>query len=213
MTNAGLLSTLAVGWQGFGLGLGLIVAIGAQNAFVLRQGLKRSHVALVVILCTLCDSALITLGAVGVGSVVASSPVLSKLAVYGGAAFLIVYGALTLKKAIRPGNLVVSREDGDPMGTRAVVTATLGFSILNPHAWLDTVVLLGGIAGQFELTQRIAFTGGAILASGVWFVMLGAGAAWLSPVLARPSVWRAIDLVIGLVLWTLAALLLWNRGF
>lgn len=210
--DSSLLPLLGAGWQGFGLGLGLIVAIGAQNAFVLRQGLRRRHVALVVALCTLCDSALITLGAVGVGSLVASSAILTKLAVYAGAAFLIVYGALTLKNALRPGNLTVTRDDGT-MDTRAVVSAALGFSILNPHAWLDTVVLLGGIAGQFPTDQRVVFTGGAILASAVWFVALGAGAAWLSPVLARPKVWRMIDLVIGLVLWTIAGVLLWNRGF
>ena len=212
MSETNALSTLAVGWQGFGLGLGLIVAIGAQNAFVLRQGLRRQHVALVVALCTLCDSALITLGAVGVGSLVASSPILTKLAVFGGAAFLIVYGALTLRNAFKPQSLSAA-DAPDVMGTRAVVTAALGFSILNPHAWLDTVVLLGGIAGQFPTDQRVVFTGGAILASAVWFVALGAGAAWLSPVLARPKVWRVIDLVIGLVLWTIAGILLWNRGF
>ena len=210
--DSGLLALLGAGWQGFGLGLGLIVAIGAQNAFVLRQGLRRRHVALVVVLCTICDSALITLGAVGVGSLVASSPVLTKLAVYGGAAFLIVYGGLALKNALKPSNLSVTRDDGTT-STRAVVSAALGFSILNPHAWLDTVVLLGGLAGQFPTDQRAVFTGGAILASAVWFVALGAGAAWLSPVLARPKVWRGIDLVIGLVLWTIAGTLLWNRGF
>jgi L-lysine exporter family protein LysE/ArgO len=212
MSETNALSTLAVGWQGFGLGLGLIVAIGAQNAFVLRQGLRRQHVALVVALCMICDSALITLGAVGVGSLVASSPILTKIAVFGGAAFLIVYGALTLRNAFKPQSLSVA-DAPDVMGTRAVVSAALGFSILNPHAWLDTVVLLGGIAGQFPTDQRVVFTGGAILASAVWFVALGAGAAWLSPVLARPKVWRMIDLVIGLVLWTIAGVLLWNRGF
>jgi L-lysine exporter family protein LysE/ArgO len=212
MSETNAVSTLAAGWQGFGLGLGLIIAIGAQNAFVLRQGLRRQNVALVVALCTICDSALITLGAVGVGSLVASSPILSKIAVFGGAAFLIVYGALTLRNAFKPQSLSVA-DAPDALGTRAVVTAALGFSILNPHAWLDTVVLLGGIAGQFPTDQRVVFTGGAILASAVWFVGLGAGAAWLSPVLARPKVWRVIDLVIGLVLWTFAGLLLWNRGF
>ncbi|WP_242480638.1 LysE/ArgO family amino acid transporter [Rhodovibrio sodomensis] len=210
--DSGLLPLLGAGWQGFGLGLGLIVAIGAQNAFVLRQGLRRQHVALVVALCTVCDSALITLGAAGVGTLVASSPVLTKLAVYGGAAFLIVYGALTLKNAFKPQRLNLA-DAPDAVSTRAIVTAALGFSILNPHAWLDTVVLLGGVAGQFPSDQRAVFTGGAILASAVWFVALGAGAAWLSPVLARPKVWRAIDLVIGLVLWTIAGVLLWNRGF
>ena len=212
MSEPNALSTLAAGWQGFGIGLGLIVAIGAQNAFVLRQGLRRRHVALVVALCTLCDSALITLGAVGVGSLVASSPILTKIAVFGGAGFLIVYGGLTLRNALKPQSLNVA-DAPDALDTKAIVIAALGFSILNPHAWLDTVVLLGGIAGQFPTDQRVVFTGGAILASAVWFVALGAGAAWLSPVLARPKVWRVIDLVIGLVLWTIAGLLLWNRGF
>ncbi|MBK1698568.1 hypothetical protein CKO21_15070 [Rhodovibrio salinarum] len=207
-----MLPLLGAGWQGFGIGLGLIVAIGAQNAFLLRQGLRRHHVALVVVLCTLCDSALIMLGAVGVGSLVASSPILTKLAVYGGATFLIVYGGLTLKNALKPQTLNTA-DAPDALSTRAIVTATLGFSILNPHAWLDTVVLLGGLAGQFPTDQRVVFTGGAILASAVWFVGLGAGAAWLSPVLARPKVWRGIDLVIGLVLWTIAGTLLWSRGF
>jgi len=210
MPEAGTLSLLAAGWQGFGLGAGLIIAIGAQNAFVLRQGLRRHKVALVVGLCTLCDAGLITLGAVGLGTIVAGSPLLKVIATFGGAAFLIVYGAVTLRNAVRPGRLIAS-PDQEVLGTRAVIAAALGFSILNPHAWLDTVVLLGGIAGQFAVAERAVFTAGAVLASAVWFVLLGAGASWLSPVLARPSAWRVIDLLVGLMLWTIAALLLWNR--
>jgi L-lysine exporter family protein LysE/ArgO len=211
MSDSALPALLAAGWQGFGLGAGLILAIGAQNAFVLRQGLRRNRVGLVVGLCTLCDAALIVLGAAGLGTLVAGSPLLRSVATYGGAAFLIVYGALTLKSALRPGNLVVHTADG-PGGLRALVAAALGFSILNPHAWLDTVVLLGGIAGRFPADERAVFAGGAILASAVWFALLGAGAAWLSPVLARPAAWRAIDLAVTLVLWSIAATLLWAAG-
>lgn len=211
MSDSELPALLAAGWQGFGIGAGLILAIGAQNAFVLRQGLRRNRVGLVIGLCTLCDAALIALGAAGLGTLVAGSPLLRSLATYGGAGFLIVYGAMTLKSALRPGNLVVQTADGRD-SLRAIVAAALGFSILNPHAWLDTVVLLGGIAGRFPVEERAVFTGGAILASAVWFALLGAGAAWLSPVLARPAAWRAIDLAVTLVLWSIAVTLVWNAG-
>lgn len=197
--------------QGFGIGAGLIIAIGAQNAFVLRQGLRREHVPLAVALCTVCDSFLIVLGAVGLGTMIAQSPILQTVAVWGGAAFLIGYGAFAFRNALRPGALVVSKKERAISGTKGVVAAALGFSILNPHAWLDTVVMLGGIAGQFPGIERTAFTTGAVLASLAWFVALGFGATRLAPLFARPAAWRVLDLLVAAMLWTIAASLIMPR--
>jgi L-lysine exporter family protein LysE/ArgO len=198
--------------SGLGLGASLIIAIGAQNAFVLRQGLKREHVFAVVVVCVACDWALIALGAVGFGSLVSRFPLITAVAAWGGAAFLAVFGAMSFRSAARPG--VLSAEQDAPAGlatTGAAVSATLAVSLLNPHVYLDTVVLLGSVAAQLAAAPRVAFALGAWTASLVWFAVLGFGARLLAPVFERPVAWRVLDVAIGVVMWWIAAGLVWGQ--
>lgn len=194
--------------QGLGLGGGLIIAIGAQNAYVLRQGLRREFALAVATVCFLCDMALIALGAGGFGSLVAAFPALTTIAAWGGAAFLAWYGLRALRSALKPGTL---EADGGsarvPSRGRAVLTA-LALSLLNPHVYLDTVVLIGGIAGQYALSDRPWFAAGAMSASLLWFYGLVLGARWLAPLFRRPVAWRVLDLVICAVMWSIALSLL-----
>ncbi len=190
--------------QGLGLGGGLIIAIGAQNAYVLRQGLRHEFAFAVATVCFLCDMALIALGAGGFGSLVAAFPALTTVAAWGGAAFLAWYGLRALRSALSPGAL---EADGGPARVpgrgRAVLTA-LALSLLNPHVYLDTVVLIGGIAGQYPAAERPWFAAGAMAASFLWFYGLAIGARWLAPLFRKPAAWRILDLVICAVMWSIA---------
>jgi L-lysine exporter family protein LysE/ArgO len=192
---SGLLSSLA-----------LIVAIGAQNAFVLRQGLARSHVLPVVLVCALSDLLLIALGVAGLGAAVQAAPAALAVARYGGALFLLVYGGAALRRAWRPSALVAG--SGPLLSRRAAVLACLGFTYLNPHVWLDTVVLLGSLGAQQPAALRPWFVAGGALASFGWFVALGYGARLVAPLFARPAAWRVVDAAIAAVMWVLAASLL-----
>ena len=194
--------------QGFATSAALIVAIGAQNAFVLRQGIKREHVLAVVLVCAFSDALLITLGVAGLGALVQRSPALLTIARYGGAAFLIAYGLLAARRAF--GNEMLAAAEGAPLSLGAAVSASLAFTYLNPHCWLDTVVLLGSIASQQPADTRIAFGAGATAASFVWFFALGFGARALRGVFARPIAWKLLDIVIAIVMWGIAASLLWG---
>ena len=189
-------------WQGSGLGAGLIIAIGAQNAFVLRQGLKKRHVFLVALVCTLCDAALITLGVAGFGSVVSSRPLLTQAAAWGGAVFLFVYGLRALWEVFKVQGL--EAQNGAALSRRDAVLTTLGVSLLNPHVYLDTVVLLGGIGGQFVGQSRVFYGVGAVTASSVWFFSLAYGATRLGPLFRRPLAWRILDAAIGVIMWRIA---------
>jgi len=200
---------------GIGLGASLIIAIGAQNAFVLRRGIRRDHVLAVVVVCVLCDWVLITLGAVGFGALVSAFPLLTAIAAWGGAAFLFGYGALAFRSALHPGSLTAKEptngdaDDAAPVSarhttTRTAVAAALAVSLLNPHVYLDTVVLLGSLAAQYEPALRVWFTAGAMFASLVWFTTLGFGARLLAPVFERPVAWRVLDIVVGGIMWWIA---------
>jgi L-lysine exporter family protein LysE/ArgO len=184
----------------------LIVAIGAQNAFVLRQGIKREHVLAVVLVCALSDALLITLGVAGLGALVQRSSVMLEVARWGGALFLIGYGLLAARRAIAGQALTI--RDEPPLSLRAAVVTCLAFTYLNPHCWLDTVVLLGAIASQQPAPERGMFGIGAASASFIWFFALGYGARALAPLFARPAAWRVLDGLIALVMWTLATALL-----
>lgn len=197
--------------QGWLMTAGLIVAIGAQNALVLRQGLMRAHVVPVVLVCTLSDWLLIALGVFGLGAAIQSSPLLLQLFRFGGAAFLIAYGARSALKAWR-GDAALSQASGRGAGLAATLTTTLAMTYLNPHVYLDTVVLLGGVGAQHGADGRIAFAAGAGLASLMWFVTLGFGAVAASRWLARPAAWRAIDGLVAVVMFGVAAQLLFNGG-
>ncbi|WP_203655448.1 LysE/ArgO family amino acid transporter [Demequina activiva] len=212
---------------GLGLGLSLIVAIGAQNVFVLRQGIRREYVALVVAICAVSDAALIAAGVAGLGAAITAHPWITVAARFGGAAFLLGYAALAARRALRPSDRgmdvqaveVPTAEAGEPnasserVATRAVVAPTasartvaataLALTWLNPHVYLDTVLLVGSVgASQGDL--RWLFAAGAMTASVLWFSTLGYGSRLLSGVLARPGAWRVLDGVIAVVMVVLA---------
>lgn len=185
---------------GFVTSLSLIVAIGAQNAFVLRQGIRDEHVLPVVTLCAISDLALIVAGIAGVGALVTAHPNLTTVARYGGAAFLIGYGLLAAKRAIRPATLTPS--ESAPARLSAVLITCLALTFLNPHVYLDTVVLLGTLANQ-QGEGRWVFGSGAAAASVVWFFGLGFGARRLAGVFATPRTWRILDWLIAATMITL----------
>ena len=191
--------------RGFGLGASLIIAIGAQNAFVLRQGLRREQAVLVAAVCTACDSVLISLGALGVGGIIAHLPLLARLTSLAGVAFLLYYGLRAFLSARHPGSLRVSES---VLPRSSVIASTLSVSLLNPHVYLDTFVLVGGLAAQYASLPRLFFTFGAISASCLWFFSLALGAARLAPVFQRPRAWQVLDCLVGAVMWTIAFSLL-----
>jgi L-lysine exporter family protein LysE/ArgO len=195
--------TLEPALEGFALGFGLILAIGAQNAYVLRQGLKCRHVLLIASICALSDALLIGAGVMGLGALIGQAPELVWWVTLGGAVFLFVYGALALGRALRPGRLLPA--GGGETSWRAAAAATLAFTFLNPHVYLDTVVLLGGIAARHDAEGRLLFWLGGAAASAVFFYGLGFGARLLAPLFARAAAWRVFDIVIGLVMWAIAA--------
>jgi L-lysine exporter family protein LysE/ArgO len=198
-----VLSVLA----GFATGLTLIIAIGAQNAFVLRQGIRRQHVLPVVLVCALADAVLITAGVAGLGVLVSGNPMALDITKYGGAAFLTGYGLLAVRRAFRSGAMTAAA--GQAPGTlSAALLACLAFTFLNPHVYLDTVVLLGSIANQHGPDGRWLFGLGAAAGSIAWFFALGYGARRLSPLFARPRAWQVLDGLIAAVMLGLAASLL-----
>jgi L-lysine exporter family protein LysE/ArgO len=187
---------------GLGLGLSLIVAIGAQNAFVLRQGLRLEHVAAVVAVCLVSDAVLIVAGTAGAGALVTRAPDVLTVVCFAGAAFLLVYGLMAARRALRPAALVTEAA-GRRVGLVATVTTCLALTWLNPHVYLDTVVLLGSLAGTYD-DRRWWFGGGAALGSAIWFIGLGYGARLLRPVFARPAAWQVLDALIAVVMVSLA---------
>lgn len=192
-------------WQGLGLSAGLIMAIGAQNAHVLRMGLKRQHVLLTVLVCVAIDASLISLGVAGMGALVQRSPTLLSVARWGGAAFLLWYGLRSWRAAFAGGAL---QADASPQAMRwqAALLSVVALSLLNPHVYLDTVVLIGAIGGQQPAEQRPLFAAGAITASLLWFAALGFGARLLSPWFAKPMAWRGIDALTGTTMLGLSAM-------
>lgn len=196
--------------QGFGLGAALIIAIGAQNAFVLQQGLKRDHVFATALICTLCDALLILLGVAGLGALIAHSQALAAIATWGGVLFLLVYGLRSFRSAMQPATLDASQSTLEGSTLRATVLAVLGVSLLNPHVYLDTVVLVGSVGARHAGVGRAAFAAGAMLASCTWFFALAYGSAWLAPLFRRPVAWRVLDLAVGVIMWAIAASLAWG---
>jgi L-lysine exporter family protein LysE/ArgO len=189
--------------EGFLLGASLIVAIGAQNAFVLRQGLARQHVLAVATICALSDLVLIAAGVGGLGALVRDAPSLLTAVSLAGAAFLAVYGLMSFHRALRPGRLTPA--DRPAAGLAATVATCLALTFLNPHVYLDTVVLIGALSGRHPGTGSVAFGAGAGLASVMWFYGLGYGARLAAPIFARPKAWHILDTLIGIVMLVLAA--------
>jgi len=197
---------LSVFIQGLALSFGLIVAIGAQNAFVLRQGLRREHVGSVVAFCALADAILITAGVMGMAQALGESPNLARALSLGGAVFLAHYGVQALRRA-RNSHQLNATTGGDGLSQRAAIVQAAAFTLLNPHVYLDTLLLVGSIGAQHEAALRGWFVMGASTASMVWFGLLGFGARWLAPVFARPRAWQVLDGLIGLTMWVMAAML------
>lgn len=192
---------------GLAAGAGLIIAIGAQNAFVLRQGLQRHHVGSVVAVCILADISLILLGVAGMGLAVQQHPDLLQWLRYAGAAFLAAYGVMALRRAWQGESGLQPASDGAVSRGR-VVLACLAFTLLNPHVYLDTVVLLGSLSTHYEGDTRWVFAAGACTASVAWFLSLGYGARLLLPVFRSPVAWRVFDVAVAVFMLTLAAVLL-----
>jgi L-lysine exporter family protein LysE/ArgO len=193
---------------GFGLSLGLIVAIGSQNAFVLRQGLRQEHVGAIVLFCAAADALLMAGGVAGLAQVLGQQPVLATALTALGAAFLFGYGALALWRARRPGALTAAA-NGGPTALSAALLQAAAFTFLNPHVYLDTVLLVGTVGAQ-QGASRGWFVVGAAGASMAWFVSLGYGARWLAPWFAKPRAWQVLDVLIGLTMWVLATSLVWR---
>lgn len=194
--------------SGYILSLSLIVAIGAQNAFVLRQGLRRQYVLPVVLFCAFNDAFLFLIGAVGFGTLVERIPAFTSLAAWGGALFLFIYGLLTFRSAYQGGSM----DDANPIEEhhtlRATMLTIIAISLLNPHVYLDTIVLVGGLAGQHPMPERLFFWLGAASSSFSWFFLLGYGAGFLAPLFKREIAWRILDVIIGIIMWTIAFTLL-----
>ena len=192
---------------GFGTGFSLILAIGAQNAFVLRQGLARAHVLWVCLVCALSDAVLIGAGVAGAGALLAELPALERAMRWAGAAFLIVYGAGRMRAALAPQALRTGAAPSAPLGQ--TVLAALAITWLNPHVYIDTLALIGAVSSGFAAgAPRLAFGAGALLASFVFFFGLGYGARLLAPVFAKPAAWMWLDIGVALVMWAIAAVLL-----
>ncbi len=187
---------------GFSLGFSLILAIGSQNAFVLRQGLRRQHVGAVVLVCAVSDALLISAGVAGFDNLIAALPWFERAMRLLGGAFLAFYGARALISAWRGGEALESSDNAQIGSLWPVLATCLALTWLNPHVYLDTVVLLGVISGQYP--APVWFAVGASCASALFFFLLGFGARYLAPVFAKPMSWRILDMVIALVMWVLA---------
>jgi L-lysine exporter family protein LysE/ArgO len=195
--------------QGLGLGASLIMPIGVQNAHVIRTGIRGRHVVLTVAACILVDITLIALGMAGFGALVTASPLLLSVARYGGALFLLWYGQRCLRSSWRGGEgPVLSAPGSVTSGAGQALGSVLALSLLNPHVYLDTVVLLGAVGSSLAVDHRPSFTAGAMLASLLWFSSLGLLARLGAGVLGRPLVWRAIEAFTGVTMLVLAALLI-----
>jgi len=192
---------------GFLLSLTLILAIGAQNAFVLRQGLRREHVFWVCATCTLCDAVLIAAGVAGFGALADAAPWFEAAMRYGGAAFLLVYGTQSALSAWRGGE-TLEVAGAVAQSLRSTLVTLLAITMLNPHVYLDTLVLVGSVSAQYS--DKVAFAAGAILASAIFFFILGYGARLLQPVFARPVSWRILDALIAVTMWSIALALLFQ---
>ncbi len=196
---------------GFAVGGSLIVAIGAQNAFVLRQGIKREHVFAVALFCALSDAILIALGVAGLGFLIERVPGLINAVTIFGIVFLVAYGVMAAKRALAPSAMQVGQ--GAPLTLKAALSACAAFTLLNPHVYLDTVILVGSLAAGYSGQERLAYGIGAATASFVWFFGLAYGARVLTPLFEKPIAWRILDAIIACIMGMIALKLgLWMMG-
>lgn len=195
--------------SGLGTGLGLIVAIGSQNAYVLKQGLLRNHSFAIALTCSLIDSALILLGIGGFGLIITENSTLLNIARFGGAGFLIFYGIKSFAAIFKNEHMILDNSKTKPR-LRATLLTLIALSLLNPHVYLDTCVLIGTIGVQFPEGEREYFTAGAILASFIWFFALSYGSKLLLPLFKSAMSWKILDFMIALVMWGIAGLLIYG---
>ncbi len=188
--------------QGFGLGGSLIVAIGAQNVFVLRQAFMKRHVLPVAPFCASVDAFLVALGALGLGALVHGSDTALRVIAFGGAAFLFWYGLQAVMRAMRPGRLEAG--NGGSQTLRHAIATVAAVTLLNPYVYLDTVVLVGGISASYPPGDQLWFVTGVVAASFVWFLSLGYGGRALAPLFRNPRAWRIFDIIIASIMWLLA---------
>lgn len=194
--------------QGFGTGGGLIVAIGAQNAFVLSQGVRQNHHLIIALICIVCDAIFIAAGVAGFGGAVSRNPALSQGVTWGGAGFLIFYGLRSFRSAVGGGHL--DAQDQMVKSLRSAIITTLAVTLLNPHFYLDTVILMGSVSSQFQGQSRLYFWIGAVCASTLWFTGLSLGGRILAPLFTKQISWRILDSVVCVTMWAIAASLLMN---
>jgi len=180
----------------------LIIAIGAQNAFVLNHGVRKNHYIIIPLICSICDALLIALGVTGMGTIIASSNTLSLIAGTGGAGFLFIYGINSFRSAIKGGSL--STDTKVALSLKATILTTLAVTLLNPHVYLDTVILLGSISSQFKQPGHIFFGAGAVTASFIWFFSLSLGGKMLAPLFTKELSWRVLDTLVGITMWSIA---------
>ncbi|WP_341667439.1 LysE/ArgO family amino acid transporter [Alcaligenes sp. SDU_A2] len=197
-------------FKGFALSLAMIVAIGAQNAFVLKQGLMRRHVLPVVLICALSDLLFIVLGVMAVGAVIAARPWLAFALTLGGGLFLLVYGARSFHAAWYSRSSLQLGAGSGGGSLWGALLATLAVTYLNPGVYLDTLLIIGGVGASFSAEQKPWFVVGAGLASFIWFFSVGFGARLLQPVFKQPRAWRMLELLIGVIMWSIALPLLWQ---
>ncbi len=194
---------------GLALTASLIAAIGAQSAFVLRQGLRGEHVPAIVMFCSAMDFILVAIGVMGVATLIGDAPTLARALTLGGSLFLFWYAIKSFRSAFQPRALVAGNElSRKPL--RAVMVQAAGLTLLNPHVYLDTVLLLGSMGARQPVEARMWFVGGAAVASGAWFSTLGFGARLLAPLFARARAWQVLDVVVGITMLILASGLMWR---
>ena len=196
--------------QGFATGAGLIIAIGAQNAFVLKQGILKNHVFVTVFICAVIDTLLIVLGVGGFGRILTSSSFLLFFARWGGVAFLLYYGFRSFRAVFKTESLRINQGGASLPNLKETITTVLALSLLNPHVYLDTVVLVGSIGAQFSNIERPYFALGAIIASFTWFFSMGFGARYLGPLFQKPLAWKILDFIIGCMMWGIALTLIFG---
>lgn len=186
------------------LGGALIITIGAQNMFVIRQGLARDQVFVVALVSSIIDATLIALGALGLGSLIASFPLAITFASAGGSLFLLVFGGLSFYRVFFPSSPVGHNDEAVVSSLKRAVLMTLAFGLLNPHVYLDTVILLGGIAAGYPFEERLYFAAGAIVTSFAWFFTIGYAAKLLAPLMSRPAGARVLNLIVAVMMFVVA---------
>lgn len=200
---------LIIPWfEGFALTSGLIMAIGAQNAFVLKQGIKRQHLLLTAITCFVCDSLLVVIGVLGLGAAIQDWPILMNILRYAGAIFLIGYGIRSFRNVFHPHALIASLENEANQSRLKTLLTLLAFTFLNPHTYIDTVLILGSVGAEHPPHEQLPFILGALSFSFIWFFGLTYGASALSPVFKNPKAWQILDTIMGFVMFGIAATLI-----